>query len=278
MPKLTPFFKSSILQATLLCCFLFASFPTVQAQRALLDKRQSTTCLEREFVVMAHLVRDSFQLINSTPEEIEAALELVNVWFEPICTKFVLRQVDTIDNFQYSIPESFDILDQIWTNHHAPNRINLYIVTDVGFLTTELAFATFEGILQNESGGILINFQALNEDPLWLVHAFGHYAGLLNTNEDFNNQLVNGDNCENTGDEICDTPADPYNPSDVLTNISDFVGDGCRFIYEGLDANGEYYLTQTSNAMSRYPTECWCGLTYGQFERMAEVIGRSGLW
>ena len=278
MPNLSSYAKLPLLTAALLCCCLFASFSSLQAQLALLDKRQSTTCVDREFVVMAHLVRDSFQLINSTPEQIEAALEVVNLWLEPICTKFVLRQVDTIDNFQYSIPESFDILEQIWTNHHEPNRVNLYVVTDVGFLTTELAYATFEGILQNESGGLLINFQALNEDPVWLVHAFGHYCGLLDTNEDFNTQLVNGDNCETTGDEICDTPADPYDPNDTSSSVSDFINTECRFIYPQRDANNEYYLTQSGNALSRYPTQCWCGLTYGQFERMAEVIGRSGLW
>lgn len=278
MPNLTPPIKLTFLTAVLLGCCYFAGLPTLQAQRALLDKRQSTTCLDREFVVMAHLVRDTFQAINSTPEEIEAALELVNVWFEPICTKFVLRQVDTIENFQYSIPRNFNVLDQLWTNHNADNRINLYIVSDVSFISPEPAFATFEGILQNEGGGVLINSLQLNDVPVWLVHALGHYCGLLDTNEDFNSQLVNGDNCETTGDEICDTPADPYNPNDPEIGLSSYVNMECRFIFSGLDANSEFYLTQTGNAMSLYPAQCWCGLTYGQFERMAEVIGRSGLW
>ncbi|MGH1434674.1 MAG: hypothetical protein ACRBG0_09475 [Lewinella sp.] len=278
MLNLTPSTKFLFLVALLLGCFFFAESPTLQAQRALLDKRQSTTCLDREFVVMAHLVRDTFQAINSTPEEIEAALELVNLWFEPICTKFVLRQVDTIENFQYSVPKNFNVLDQLWANHHENNRINLYIVSDVGFISQEPVFSTFEGILQNETGGILINYQALNDVPVWLLHAFGHYCGLLDTNEDVDNQLVNGDNCETTGDEICDTPADPFDPDDPTTSLSSFVDNECRFIYTGLDANSEFYLTQTGNAMSYYPPHCWCGLTYGQFERMAEVIGWSGLW
>ncbi|WP_020538978.1 hypothetical protein [Lewinella cohaerens] len=278
MQNLIPSTKLPFLVALLLGCFFFAESPTLQAQRALLDKRQSTTCLDREFVVMAHLVRDTFQTINSTPEEIEAALELANLWFEPICTKFVLRQVDTIDNFQYSIPENSNVLDQLWANHHENNRINLYIVSDVSFVSPEPTFATFEGILQNDRGGILINSLQLNDAPVWLVHGLGHYCGLLDTNEDFTSQLVNGDNCETTGDEICDTPADPYNPNDPEIGLSSYVNMECRFIFSGLDANSEFYLTQTGNAMSLYPAQCWCGLTYGQFERMAEVIGRSGLW
>jgi hypothetical protein len=281
MPNLISFCKSPLVTTVLLGCCLFTSFSSLQAQRALLDKRQSTTCVDREFVVMAHLVRDSFQIINSTPEEIEAALELVNIWFEPICTKFVLRQIDTIENFQYSIPENFNVLDQLWTNHHDNNRINLYIVSDVGFISQEPTFATFEGILQNDRGGVLINSLQLNDAPVWLVHGLGHYCGLLDTNEDFNSQLVNGDNCETTGDEICDTPADPFSPFDPNfpdISVTSFIDMECRFVYTGLDANGEFYLTQTGNAMSLYPSQCWCGLTYQQFERMAEVIGRSGLW
>lgn len=262
----------------LIACFLLAGLTPLQAQRALLDKRKTPPCLQRDFVVMAHLVRDTFQNINSSPENIAAALDMVNEWFDPICVRFVLRQVDTLDNFQYDIPQNFNELDQLWAHHNEDNFINLYIVGDVSFVSPEPVFATYEGILENERGGLLINFEQLNSSPLWLVHGFGHYCGLLDTNEDFAEQLVNGANCETTGDEVCDTPADPYNENDPNIGLEVYINPTCRFIFTGLDENGEFYLTQTGNAMSRYPLDCWCGLTFGQFERMAGVIRRSGLW
>lgn len=267
--------------------FLFSTFVvlilclipnSVDAQLALLDKKKSTTCVDREFVVMAHMVRDTFQGLGTTPQNIEAALELVNVWFEPICVRFTLGQIDTIDNFQYSMPANFNELEQMWTNHNAENRINLYLVEDVSRVSPEPVFATEDGILLRNRGGILINNAQLNLAPVWLVHAFGHYCGLLDTNTDFATQIVTDPNCDIAGDEICDTPADPLDPTAPLGGFGIYFNAECRFIFTGLDGNGEFYLTQTGNAMSRYPSGCWCGLTFGQFERMAELIVRSPLW
>lgn len=227
---------------------------------------------------MAHMVRDTFQNVGTSVPNIEAAIELLNIWFEPICVRFVIGQVDTIDNFQYSIPANFNELEQMWTNHNAENRINLYLVEDVSPVSPKPVFATPEGILERERGGVLINNTTINENPVWLVHAFGLYSGLLDTNTDFANQIVTDPNCETSGDRICDTPADPLDPAAPFGGFGLYFDAECRFIFNGVDTNGEFFLTQTGNAMSRYPAACWCGLTFGQFERMAEVIARSPLW
>lgn len=259
--------------------FLLFFLPnTADAQLALLDKKQSTTCVDREFTVMVHMVRDTFQNVGTTVENIEIAMEVLNTWFEPICVRFEVASIDTIDNFQYSVPANLNELEQLWTNHNAENRINLYIVRDLTRVSPEPVYATDEGILQLERGGVLINRNEFNDFPVWLVHAFGHYCGLLDTNTDFPNQIVTDPNCDATGDQLCDTPADPLDPSAPFGGLGIYFDETCRFIYTPVDANGEYFLTQTGNAMSRYPSFCWCGLTYEQFERMAGVIAQSPLW
>lgn len=264
---------------TFVLALLFCTIPqAANAQLALLDKKKSTTCIDKEFTVMAHMVRDSFQAIGTNPQNIEAGLELLNTWFEPICVRFVIGEIDTVDNFQYSIPANFNELEQMWTNHNDENRINLYLVQDVSSVSPKPIFATELGILEEERGGILINTATLNDSPVWLVHAMGIYSGLLDTNTDFANQVVTDPNCDSTGDNICDTPADPLDPAAPFGGFGIYFDSECRFIFNGLDFNGEYYLTQTGNAMSRYPSGCWCGLTFGQFERMAEVMARSPLW
>lgn len=263
----------------LLAFLLLSAVPqTANAQLALLDKKKSTTCVDKEFTVMAHMVRDTFQSIGTNVANVEAALELVNLWFEPICVRFVLGGTDTVDNFQYSVPFNFNELEEMWNNHNDENRINLYLVNDVVNVSPKPIFATEDGILETEEGGILINNAAINGNPIWLVHAFGQYCGLKDTNTDFATQIVTDPNCDLTGDEICDTPADPLNPAAPLGGFGVYFDESCRFIFTGLDSNGEFYLTQTGNLMSRYPTACWCGLTFGQFEHMAETIARSPLW
>ena len=276
MPKLL----SSFLLTNCLFFFFILVFPSsdLSAQRTLLDKKQSTTCLDRSFTLMVHITRDTFGNVIANPDNIQDAIDLVNLWFEPICVSFHIEKVDTIDNFQYNVPENNNELQQIWNNHNADNRINLYVIQDLSMITYEPVYATPEGILNNSNGGIIITNFAAAIEPLWAIHAFGHYCGLLNTNNDWGEELVNGDNCEITGDQICDTPADPQDPFAPFEGLNIYYDIACHFIYLTQDPNGEYYVAQTGNAMSNYPTSCWCGLTFGQFERMAEVIGRSRLW
>ena len=258
--------------------FLLMSTPNLNAQRDLLDKKKSTTCLNRSFTVMVHMLRDTFSDINANPQDIRDAVELVNIWFEPICVDFHIEQIDTIDNFQYNVPESDNELEQLWNYHNEDYRINLYVVKDLSKITDELVFATPDGILETNFGGVIITKMAAAEDPLWLVHGFGHYCGLLNTNTDFGTELVNGDNCEIAGDQICDTPADPHDPSTPDNGLDLYYNMECRFIFLPKDPNNEYYVPQTGNAMSNYPTFCWCGLTFDQFEKMASLIRNSPLF
>jgi hypothetical protein len=251
---------------------------TSSAQLDLLDKQKSTTCVDREFTVMTHLVRDSFGVVRTDPQVVVEALDIVNLWFEPICVTFVPGAIDTVDNFQYYEPFNFNEVQQIWTNHNAPNRINLYVIGSTSLITFEPVFATQEGILNSRPGGILITNNAISNFPLWLVHAFGHYCGLLNTSENFGEELVDGSNCATASDRICDTPADPQDPTVPSQGLQVYVDDDCRFISTQRDPNGEYYVPQTGNLMSYYPYKCWCGLTYEQFERMANLLSRSPLW
>ncbi len=249
----------------------------VDAQLGLLHKDKSLPCLQREFIVMAHIVRDTFGTLGATEVEVQAAINTLNAWFDPICVRFNLAQVETIDNFQYSEPYNFNEWQQMWVNHNHENRINLYVVNSTANLSNNCVYADIEGILQLTTGGVMIQKDCLLSE--YIVHAFGHYCGLLNTNEDPGSELVNGSNCAFTGDNICDTPADPYDPSPSAPyTLGDYVNEDCRFIFEPQDPNGEYYLSQTGNVMSDYPVECWCGFTYEQFIRMVEVIEQSELW
>ena len=54
-----------------------------------------------------------------------------------------------------------------------------------------------------------------------IIHEFGHYFSLFHThgptNSAITTELVDGSNCTTSGDELCDTPADP-NLSGNVTN------------------------------------------------------------
>jgi len=105
-----------------------------------------------------------------------------------------------------------------------------------------------------------------------MTHEMGHVWGLPHTFAGNGVENVDGSNCETAGDGICDTPADPYNPN--VDNIT--WQNGCEFVFEGLDANGQFYQPDMGNIMSYYG--CDCGFTRGQYLRMASLIQNSSLW
>ena len=95
-------------------------------------------------------------------------------------------------------------------------------------------------------------------------HELGHYFSLYHTHGPTNSgtttELVNGSNCANAGDELCDTPADP--------NLSGVINQNCEYTDSLTDLNGDVYVPDTSNIMSYSLKSCRNSLSYGQYNRI----------
>ena len=97
-----------------------------------------------------------------------------------------------------------------------------------------------------------------------LEHELGHYFTLYHTHGTTNtgttDELVNGSNCENAGDRICDTAADP--------NLSGKVNASCTYTGSNKDANGDSFDPDVSNIMAYSPDICQDKFSSGQYERI----------
>ncbi len=241
--------------------FLFlTSFFTFSAQAQQYHHAdQSLPCLDKEFTIVAHIMRDTFGVATHDSTSIRQAIQSLNPLFEPICASFVVCEFVYHDNFQYAnLSGSTDSKwDEMQSKYHKDNRINMYFVSTVG--GAEAGFATLGGIANMTDGGIVIG------DTSAIPHEMGHFFGLLHTFKDNGAELVDGSNCSTAGDMICDTPADPYVSGDP---VASYVKD-CIFISSKTDANGDFYVPDVGNIMSYYPDECSCGFTYDQYTRMA---------
>jgi hypothetical protein len=264
--------KKTIYSFTCVMCLVFVC-PTIKAQT-----KDRLPCIDKKFSIVAHIVLDSLGVPSHSTASIYAAVAALNTEFSPICVSFEVCSIDSIENFRYNI-----LYDQPNPNHwqemqtlyHIPKRINIYYVKDIKMPAGAAGFAGLGCITNLTSNGIVL------KDNSALPHEMGHYFGLSHTFEGGGGQsteLADGSNCSTSGDEICDTPADPYiNPE----NTANYVNGTCEFISLKKDANGDYYNPIVTNIMSYYPCSCQprLGFTHQQYKKMAETyLANPGMW
>lgn len=219
-------------------------------------------CVNKKFGIIVHVVYDYFGNPNITESEIQGKIDGLNAIFDSICIDFEICEFRYISNYNYDgfSPNQFPLMDVAYCE---ANRINLFFTSSV---SGGDGYATQGGIDSLTSGGIVA---AKNFNSGDIAHLFGHFFGLYNTWEgslSANPELVDGSNCATAGDSICDTPADPFY---ITTSILWLSGTFLDFVYQGLDANGDYYNPLVSNIMSNYPNKCY--FTYGQYRKMVDV-------
>ncbi|MEO1517268.1 MAG: M43 family zinc metalloprotease [Bacteroidota bacterium] len=223
-------------------------------------------CLNKKFTIVAHIVRDSLGNLGAQQADILTDVDSLNLAFEPICVSFEVCEFRIIENFQYDTLTNNEF-DELQNQYNVQNRINMYFVNSTDDPLALCGQATQNGIGILDSGGIVILKECVGQRRA-MPHEMGHYFGLLHTFEEEGAELVDGTNCETVGDLICDTPADPYeHPRPVTAYVSE--EEGCRFISNDRDANGEFYEPDVGNYMSHYPNSCACGFTYDQYVFMA---------
>ncbi len=159
-----------------------------------------------------------------------------------------------------------------------PNALNQYYPNRIDRPIGAYSFLPFDDLQSTRS--VIATHLSLDYLSNHLMpHELGHNFGLFHTSG-FSNGTVHttelvtrgaGANCTTAGDEVCDTPADPYLISSTAFKLT-FVN-GCPQYDPSStdrDANGEAYTPSVTNFMSYYPYVEGCpqDFTTGQYERM----------
>ncbi|MBU6341214.1 MAG: hypothetical protein KGS48_06930 [Bacteroidetes bacterium] len=254
----------------LLVFFYFGFLSQGLLSQSYQTQQASLPCLDKKISIIAHIFKDSTGKYGVSETDIRMALEGANVFFKPICLSFEICGFEYHGNYQYDRVgiKDYGKINEIVRAYHSDYRLNMYFVSIIPDFCGLASGSNADPV----KSGVFIKKSCVS--PRTFAHELGHLFSLLHTFEG-QNELVNGSNCATAGDQICDTPADPYKLYDILPAYVE----NCKFIFQGKDANNEYYLPDLGNIMSYY--ECnTCGFTWGQLKRMAEAYlnGSVKLW
>jgi len=200
-----------------------------------------------------------------TIEKINYAVNELNQYFSPIGIYFATCEAPTIHHVNRSLIDS-TVVQELVKPSDKFGYINIYfadyIIHDTSGSVCGYAYYPREySPLQDIKCRVLIDNQCFGNKIL--AHEFGHLFGLMHTHGSSNKyttgEWVNGCNCKNEGDYICDTPADP--------NLSNKVAN-CKYTGDEIDDFGDIYKPSVGNIMSY--SNCKNEFTSKQYERMLD--------
>ena len=209
--------------------------------------------------VQVHILRTSEGKGGLATSTLKAELEQLNVYFKPAKMQFYMSgPINYIDNDNYYNFNQNDEQSLAFPND-VSNVINIYYVNELKnkIGSTICGYSYMPGGLDR----VFIS-KSCTANGVTLAHEIGHYFSLYHTHGISYNQkeYADGSNCEDGGDEVCDTPADP--------NLSGLVNQECSYVGSAVDPNGTAYSPDTKNIMSYALGNCRNHFTAGQYDRM----------
>jgi len=235
-----------------------AAFEAFKARK----KSQSRSNEKRKIGITIHIVEEVRGASNIDITKLYEEVDAVNRFFTTTGLEFFLCGAPRIVPGRpiYTKSESDRELN---ARYHVPNTINIFYLDEIGdqqLSRFACGISTFPFWGEAATRSIIMQ-KGCSTNGAVLAHEIGHFFGLFHTHETFQGrELVDRSNCEEAGDLICDTPADP--------NLGNTGVNGCTYEGNFVDSNGDKYTPDPANIMSYSPARCQTRFTPGQDELM----------
>jgi hypothetical protein len=228
-----------------------------------LDKVNKTDAEDMLFVPLtAHLIRRSDSTGGLSETDFLSELEKVNTAYIAGGIQFYLcGEINQINDDVYYNYDSDEQTAMI-SDHSVANTINIFVAETAssgGTAVCGYSYYPWTGF------DFVILARSCATNGSTFAHELGHNLGLYHTHDNSQGaELVDGSNCEDAGDLLCDTPADP--------NLSGNVSGSCLYNGTDMDGNGANYEPDVTNMMSYSRKPCRVHMSFGQQVRAAYHI------
>ena len=224
-----------------------------------------TSTATNSIPVKAHIIRQSDGSGGLPLNDLNDAMAELNSYYNVVGLNFFLCEgINYIDSDTY-----YDFQSSEENSLTGPNNvngvINIYFTGSASANGNPVCgYAYFPGGPET----IMMANGCTGSGLGTLPHEMGHFFALTHTHGISNvdastEELVNGSNCETTGDFICDTPADP--------SLSGKVTGACQYLGNQRDANNDLYQPDPLNIMSYSLNQCLTVFSPQQIARMKAI-------
>lgn len=225
--------------------------------------------------IKAHVIRTTVGSGGLSIAQLEQAITVMNSVYVDAGIQFYLcdgiNYINNDDFYDYETSQEEDLT----SINNINGVINIYFTNSIVSTSSGGGLCGYAYFPGGPETILMANSCATNGSTL--SHEMGHFFALPHTHGNSNvtgstEELVNGSNCESTGDFICDTPADPK-----LGNSS--VNISCQYTGTTQDANAEFYQPNPLNIMSYSRKACRTFFSPQQYARINATyqISRSNL-
>ncbi|HET9887043.1 MAG TPA: FlgD immunoglobulin-like domain containing protein, partial [bacterium] len=177
--------------------------------------------------------------------------------------------IDFIDSdaFYFNI-DSVAEIDALRTTNTVPNAINIYFTLNLKTSPSNpicgISAFTFSDV---QAIAVANACTATPENHSTVPHEIGHYFDLFHTHETaFGEEFVDGSNCFDAGDLLCDTPADPVLTSATVDSVT------CAYEGNEIDSNGDHYDPDTHQFLSYSRKHCRDAFSPGSEAKIVETL------
>ena len=208
--------------------------------------------------ITVHIIRNIEGKAGVAIADINDGIDMANNHFENIGIHFFIDTINYVDDYNYSFINYNSNRKELLSIYAKSKQINLYLADSIQ-MGTEMSYGYTYFPDAPDSNYIFLNKEYINGN--YLTTMLGHYFGLLSTHETLGgNETANEENCDGTGDFICDTWADP--------DLFQQVDTTCHYTGEYKDGNSDFYVPTVANIMSNTLDGCKCKFTTLQYRRM----------
>ena len=220
--------------------------------------------------IKAHIIRTDAGSGGLALNQFNAAMAIMNDFYANAFLEFFLCEgINYIDDSNLYDFETDEEAAMIAT-HNVDNVINIYFANTVTSSSSGSGLCGYAYFPGGQEVILMNNSCATNGSTL--SHEMGHFFALShthgNSNSTLTEELVDGSNCETTGDFICDTPADPQLSFSNVTA-------SCVYTGNAIDANNQFFDPDPLNIMSYSRKDCRTLFSPQQYARIYAVYQAS---